>query len=420
MNIVMISQEYPPYLVGGTATHVQELIQGFAGHGHSIDLFTYSMERSFSIMDHGARIHFFHFPLPDRKHQYDGGVHEVEQVNGMLAEYVKRVLGNGRAPDVIHAHDWVCFGCANRLRELFGSPVVLTMHMVWGAVVDSIVRHPQRADLIKTEGDCCRRADKVIAVSHSVRNEVVRRYGVDGFRVEVVFNGFDPALFDPAAISGEAVEAERECLALNGKKLIVYAGRLSPQKGLVPLLRSAMYVLQERADVLYAIAGGLERGGHSDVLTDMAARHPRLKDKVIFLNRISRERLAALYRLATLAVVPSLYEPFGYAALEPMAMGKPVIATDTGGLAEIIENGKSGLLVPLVKVNSGYDVDVQKLAQAQLAILDDSLLANRLGKGAQARVYSKFRTSQMIEGTWHTYQSVLSSDVPSSDEAAAA
>lgn len=78
---------------------------------------------------------------------------------------------------------------------------------------------------------------------------------------------------------------KRERLALNGKKVIVYAGRLFPQKGLVPLLRSAMYVLQKRADVLYAIAGELENGGHSDILTGMVARHPRLKDKVIFLNQ---------------------------------------------------------------------------------------------------------------------------------------
>lgn len=414
MNIVMISQEYPPYPVGGTATHVQALIQGLAEPRHSINLFTYSMDRSFSITEHGARIHFFHFPLHDRKHQYDGGVHEVEQVNGMLAEHVKRVLGNGHAPDVLHAHDWVCFGCADRLREFFGAPVVLTMHMVWGAVVESIVRHPQGADVIRMEGDCCRRADKVIAVSQSVKNELVSRYGVGASRVDVVLNGFDPTLFDPAAISREAVEAERERLGLNGNKLIVYAGRLSPQKGLVPLLRSAMYVLQERGDVLYAIAGEVEPGEYSDVLRGMA-RHPKLKDKVIFLNRISRERLALLYKLATLVVVPSLYEPFGYAAVEPMAAGKPVIATGTGGLAEIIENGKSGLLVPLVKVGSdvGYQVDVQKLAQAQLAILDDPWLANKLGKGAQARVYSRFNTQQMIEGTLHTYHSVASSAVPS-------
>lgn len=409
MNIVMISQEYPPCLVGGTATHVQELIKGFAGSGHFIDVFTYSMERSFSITDHGARIHFFHFPLHDRKHQYDGGVHEVKRVNGRLAEHIKQVLKGGRAPDIIHAHDWLCFGCADRLREIFGAPAVITMHMVWGAIVGSIVHHPQSADVIKIEGDCCRRAEKVIAVSQSVKNDIVGRYGVDGSRVDVVFNGFDPALFDPAAISDEAVEAERRRLALNGNKLIVYAGRLSPQKGVIPLLRSAMYVLQERADVLYAIAGELESGGHSDVLRGMAARHPRLKEKVIFLNRISRERLAALYKLATLVVVPSLYEPFGYAAVEPMAAGKPVIATDTGGLAEIIENGKSGLLVPLVKVNSGAgrDVDAAKLAQAQLAILGDSLLANRLGKGAQARVDSRFNTRQMIDGTLRTYQSLV-------------
>ena len=81
-----------------------------------------------------------------------------------------------------------------------------------------------------------------------------------------------------------------------------------------------------------------------------------------------------------------------------------------GGLAEIIENGRSGLLVPLVRVNSGegYDIDIQKLAQAQLAILSDSLLANRLGNGAKARVYSIFNSRRVIDGTLHSYRSLIS------------
>lgn len=111
--------------------------QRFCRAGIFHDVFTYSMERSFRTTDHGARIYFLHFPLRGRKHQYDVGVHEVECVNGILVKHVERALGRGRAPYVVHAHDWLCFGSADDVRRFFGVPVVLTMHMVWGAVVES-------------------------------------------------------------------------------------------------------------------------------------------------------------------------------------------------------------------------------------------------------------------------------------------
>lgn len=411
MNILVISQEYPPYLMGGVATHVQELVKGLVAAGHCVHVFTYSMECTFCIQDYGATIHFFHFPFKNRKDQYDGEMHEVRQLNCMMADYIKSVLNNGHAPDLIHAHEWLTFECAEQLRTHFNIPVVMTIHMVWATLVENIVPHPQSKEVIQLEQSCCQRADKVIAVSQAIKDEVVTHCNVDRGRVDVVFNGFDAALFDPAAITLEAITAENRQLGLGRDRMVLFAGRLSPQKGLSALLRSAMHVLKEREDVRYVIAGRLDRGGYSDLLMTMVQRHPKLKNKVLFLDRVLRTRLAVLYKLATLVVVPSLYEPFGYAAVEPMAAAKPVIATATGGLAEIIEDGRSGLLVPLIKLKTaaGHDVDVQKFAEAQLRLLDDPALAHRLGVEAQARVCSLFTIEQMVEGTLRSYNSLLSS-----------
>jgi glycosyltransferase involved in cell wall biosynthesis len=111
-------------------------------------------------------------------------------------------------------------------------------------------------------------------------------------------------------------------------------------------------------------------------------------------------------------VVPSIYEPFGYAAVEAMAAGKPVVASNTGGLAEIIEDEKSGLLVPLVPLDAQtgiYDVDVSGLVSAQLRICEDPELAGRLGERARERILALFNVDQMVEGTLKIYSKIVES-----------
>jgi glycosyltransferase involved in cell wall biosynthesis len=297
------------------------------------------------------------------------------------------------------------FGTAELLRKLFNIPIVLTIHMVYAWVLENLVPHPEAQTIIGHEREACRRANKVIAVSRSVKVEVAARYGVQDSRVDVVHNGLNADIFDPERVHAE-LDATRERIGLGSDKLVVYAGRVTSQKGVSALLRSAIQVLQKRNDLRYAIVGKLEPGGYSDVLTNMLAHHPKLKERIMFLDQVPRERLAALFGVATVVVVPSIYEPFGYAALEAMAAGKAVIASNTGGLAEIIEDGKSGLLVPLIRRNGGvgsYDVDVSELASAQLRILDDTKLAQRLGECARERALSLFNVDRMVGATIETY-----------------
>jgi alpha-maltose-1-phosphate synthase len=415
MIVAMITQEYPPYLLGGAATHVQELSRGLARAGHTVHVFSYSTERTFTLQDQGVCVHFLQFPLAGREHQYDGNLRELESLGRMLADHATRFFENSQAPDIIHAHEWLEFPCAEILRKVFDVPVIVTNHMVWAWMLETLMPHPESGQIIERERDSCRQADKVIAVSRSIKEQIVARYGAVESQVDVVLNGLNPDIFDPENLRQEEIAEEREQLGLNGgDKLVLYAGRLTSQKGVSALLRSALQVLRKRDDVRYAIAGKLEPGGYSDILTKMVVGHPKLKSRVMFLDRVSRERLAVLYGVATLVVVPSVYEPFGYAAVEAMAAGKPVIASNTGGLAEIIEDEKSGLLVPLVAMNAGagiYDVDVPKLTSAQLRICDDPKMARLLGKNARERALSLFSVERMIEGVLETYRNAIEAKV---------
>jgi glycosyltransferase involved in cell wall biosynthesis len=166
-----------------------------------------------------------------------------------------------------------------------------------------------------------------------------------------------------------------------------------------------MRVLAQNAEVRYLIVGGSDDRGYVDLVMSLAQHHPKLKEAVDFLGSVPRNELAGIYKCAAAVVVPSLYEPFGYAALEPMALGKPVIASATGGLAEIIEDEVSGILIPLIKKQhtDTYDLDMDKLVSAQLRVLSDSQLALLLGENARLRARQEFSVEKMIMGTLSTY-----------------
>jgi len=131
------------------------------------------------------------------------------------------------------------------------------------------------------------------------------------------------------------------------------------------------------------------------------------------LGQLPRKQLAALYQVADLTLVPSIYEPFGYAAIEAMAAGVPVVATRIGGLAEIIEDGVTGLLVPIEQHPAGpYKIDIQSLVEAQLSLLTDEARAREIGKAARQSVTNRFTRETMIESTLGIYRKTVSRPEP--------
>lgn len=153
--------------------------------------------------------------------------------------------------------------------------------------------------------------------------------------------------------------------------VILYVGRLERRKGVPLLLRAARLVLEHFPDAHFVFAGGRHPSLHLDDLNDMT-RELNLGGAVHWLGHLPRPQLASWYRRASLCVLPSYYETFGIAALEPMKFGRPVVAAAGSGLAELIQNGKTGLLFPVG--------DEQALSEAILRLLEEPKLAQCIGQ----------------------------------------
>lgn len=415
-SILVVTPQYPEpgsVSVGGLYTHAYELVEGLKQQGCHPTVLTARLEGPSRVEGAVHRVQpsprILQMPLGQ-----DGNPtpEQLTLYNEELVAYVSELAARtGLRPDIIHCHDFWMVPCALELRRHFKARLVISVHMLntplrqwWGAKASPLIAQVERR--------FCHEADALIAVSASMKQVLHESLGVPEEKISVVHNGFDTRPFQQP-LNPEQERALREQLDLVGARVVVFAGRLTLQKGLVPLLASAARVVAEHREVVYALAGTARE--RQEILEEcqqildgvdrVFAESPEVKARTRFLGNLGREQLAGLYRIAELAVVPSIYEPFGYAAVEPMAAGVPVVATAAGGLSEIIQEGESGLLVPVHQDAPGpRKVDIEALAQAQLQVLGDSALARRLGAGGQRRVQALFTQESMARQTLLVYQ----------------
>jgi glycosyltransferase involved in cell wall biosynthesis len=179
-------------------------------------------------------------------------------------------------------------------------------------------------------------------------------------------------------------------------------------KGVMELLKSAEIVCREIPNVRYLIAGRPMLNDYTRALMQFVDESPQLKRSVRFLGWLSREQLEGLYAIADLMLAPSIFEPFCYSALEAMAAGVPVIATETGGLPEVVSAVGGGMVVPL-EVNETGTRRAQKdsLAAAQIQLLRDDRGRLDLANSARTQAPKAFPVEKMIDGTLNAYRAAI-------------
>ena len=290
--------------------------------------------------------------------------------------------------DIIHDNQSLSYGIRDIARKI---PTVATIH------------HPITIDrqlAVKTAGSYLaklqqlrwysfinmqRRVAKtispIITVSTRARDDISREFGIRKDKFRIVPNGIDTAFFRPIP------EMKRET-----HRVVVTNSADTPLKGLKYLLEAVAKVSHTR-EIHLTVIGKPRKNG--DVLK--AVRKLGLKNNVIFTGRISNEELVIQYARAAVAVVPSVYEGFGFPAGEAMACATPVISTTAGALPEVI--GNAGILVP--------PADSDALCRALIGILDNPDRAHSLGHAGLKRIYNLFSWEKAARKTVETYKEAI-------------
>src|SRR5262249_51416971 len=286
---------------------------------------------------------------------------------------------------VVHAHTWYASLPGLLIRTLYQIPLVVTLHSLEPL-------RPWKADQLGTgyrattdlEKRVVETADRVIAVSEAMRQDVLRLFTIDPARVVLIHNGVDPERYrrtpDRSALSRRGIR----------EPYILFIGRISEQKGIFDLLRAADHFPDHVQLIL--CAGSPDTPEIAAQLGRAVREHPRIRwiDEMVPVSDVVQ-----LYSHAAVFVCPSIYEPFGVINLEAMSCGTRVVATAVGGITEVVADGETGLLVPPGRPD--------ELARAIVTLLDDPQRARSMGVAGRHRVLTHFSWDRIAERTIEVY-----------------
>ena len=415
MRIAMLSYHTCPLATlggkdtGGMNVYVRDLSRELGRRGIGLDVFTRSQDEHQPHVkeDLGFGNRVIHIaaglevPLPrDILYQH------VPEFVGGVREFAR---AHNEVYDLIHSHYWLSGVAARSLRAAWEVPFIQMFHTL-GHMKNRVATNPgdrEGALRIREETALLRDADHVIAATPAELAQMQWLYRADVSRVTVVPPGVDLNLFYPRP----AAQAKRRLGIDPGIQLLLFVGRIEPLKGIETLFQAVARLRDlgvcECNQMCVAIIGG-----DADSRANLNVEQERLKalraelglsDLVTFLGAQDQDALPDYYAAAEAVIMPSHYESFGMVALEAMACGTPVIASEVGGLAYLVRDGETGFHVP--------DSDPQLLAERICEIITDRVLRHELGEQA-ARHAQGYAWPIIADKIVSVYETVLESRHP--------
>lgn len=393
MRILMISWEFPPHVVGGIGRHVAELAPALASLPTAdgplyVDVLTphYAGGPSVEQITPHLTVHRVETPPMDVRDIYNS----VIANNTTFIEAAARLAETHRY-DLIHIHEWQTGMAGIILKHRWKTPLVATVHATERGRHQGYIPSNTSYQIDQLEWKICFEAWRVIVCSQYMRRELNSFFGAPVDKLVVIFNGIHS---DAAALTSEAArQALRQRFAANGEKLLFFVGRVVHEKGLHILIRAMPRILAEHPGTHLLVAG--KNGNKMWPL----AYELNVERNVAFLGFITDRERDNLYQVVDAAVFPSLYEPFGIVALEAMAMGCNVIASDVGGLGEVVKHQVNGLTV--------LPDDPMSIVWAVNQLLADPAAAAVRRAQALTEIETIYRWETIAAQTAQLYQTIL-------------
>ena len=386
----MMTKEYPPEIYGGAGVHVTELTRYM---------------RDIVPVD----VHCMGAPR-DEKDVYVHGVDEaLKDANPAIKTLSTglRMANAAKGASVVHTHTWYT-GLGGHLAGLLhGIPHVATAHSL---EPDRPWKREQLGggyDVSSwSEKNAMEDADAVIAVSAQMKKAVLDAYPrIEPDKVHVVLNGIDTELWQPRPTFDEAEHSVLKELGIDpNRPIVAFVGRITRQKGVEHLVKAARYFDKDVQLVLCA--------GAPDT-PEIAARTTKLveelqaeRDGIVWVQEmLPKDKIQEILTAADAFVCPSIYEPLGIVNLEAMACGTAVVASDVGGIPEVVVDGTTGVLVHYDK--SDPEAFEHDIAEQVNKVVHDQELAKKFGVAGRERAVTEFSWANIAQQTVDIYKSLM-------------
>jgi glycogen synthase len=402
VRVMLLSWEYPPVMVGGLGRHVHALATSLAADGHHVTVVTRHAEGApLEELRDGVRI----VRAPEDPPAFPLATPALLAWTMAFNHSLTRAALHASATDsfdVIHAHDWLVTHTAVTMRDHLGIPLVATIHATEAGRHQGWLPDELNRCIHTVEWWLAHEAGRVIACSEYMRWEIGRLLELPASSIDVIPNGVDSPVWRAAP---SAVARMRARFAGDGP-LLGFAGRLVYEKGVQHLVHAVPELRDRHPGLRLVIAGD---GPHR---AELQAEIGRLRlDPVVSFAGFVGADLPATFAATDAVVVPSIYEPFGMVALEAAAAGAPLAVSSTGGLAEIVQPGVTGVTFPAK--------DPAALASAVSGLLTDEVSARAMARRARAMVARRYGWVSIAAQTAGVYREAVAS-TPESRAAARA
>lgn len=371
MKVLMLGWELPPHNSGGLGVACYQLCKAISAQDvdlefivpyeadYTADFMTVTAARPIGLQ----QIDSSTIAYDSHKYvSYDGHTvtHDIYAQQLLYEQAVSRLIET-KEFDIVHAHDWLTFRAALRIKERMGCPIVLHVHSVESDRAGGNQGNPLVHEI---EATSLTLADQIIAVSDFTKQAIMRDYHIPSERITVVHNSIDRTSFE--SLSDDTAYHYLAQLKGQGYKVVTNIGRLTVQKGLPHLLRAAQEVLKRAPKTMFLIVGS---GEQYHELLELAAELG-ISRNVLFTGFQRGKNWRDAFAIADLFVMPSVSEPFGLTPLEAAGYGTPSIISKQSGVSEVLRN--------CLKVDfwDEHEMANQIVAVVQHDALRDTLLAN--------------------------------------------
>ncbi len=365
---------YPTY--GGSGAVATELGIGLAAHGHEVHFISYA--QPFRLAGFHERV-YFHEVEVDSYPLFEHPPYTLALAAAIHATAVRERL------DVVHVHYAIPHATSAWIaREMLegddGPPLVTTLH---GTDVTLVGQHPSLHAITRFS---ILRSQRITAVSHYLKRETVRDFGIPGERIEVI-----PNFVDTDRYRRDRGPSRREVFAPGNEKIVAHVSNFRPLKRVSDVVGAFAGIRKRMPARLVMVGDGPDRPRAEE-----RARALGVRDDVVFLGKhVAVEEILASTDLFLMA---SENESFGLAALEAMSCGAPVVAYRAGGVPEVVADGETGFLVP----TGGVD----EAAEAGARVLGDAALWERFSRAGRRAAEESFGTDSVLPMYEACYESV--------------